>query len=103
MESPTPSDPGCFELKRELDIHFVPTGKGKSEQGEDGEGEEAQKVVVMQTQAACLLAETAAWNEDFTKVIWQVKWTAAGLMPVRPVVLSTLDFEIPKGHALQLI
>ena len=35
------------------------------------------------------------------KVVWQVKWTTNGLMPVRPVVIVTMQVDVPAKQAVQ--
>ena len=39
---------------------------------------------------------------EMVELLWVVKWTGTGLMPVRPMVAFKYDIVIPQGLALVL-
>ena len=45
---------------------------------------------------------TAAWESDFSSVVWQVKWVTQGLTPVRPSVVLTSDVVLKPQQGLPL-
>ena len=53
---------------------------------------------VLQTQVGALIGKHA-WQSSFTSIVWVVKWTASGLMPVRPQIVATAAITIPVGRA----
>ena len=39
---------------------------------------------------------------EMVELLWVVKWTGTGLMPVRPMIVFKYDIVIPQGSALVL-
>ena len=42
------------------------------------------------------------WGSDMSQVMWHVRWTQKGLMPVKPAVHLTNRVSLPAGRALLL-
>ena len=42
------------------------------------------------------------WTNQATEVLWAVRWTQKGLMPVRPAVHLKAPLVLPPGHACKL-
>ena len=40
------------------------------------------------------------WNSPVVDVSWMVRWTAAGLTPIKPAVLFTRDLTVQAGLAV---
>ena len=45
------------------------------------------------------LEPLASWNPEIVQLRWQVRWTAKGLMPVKPVLHLAGSLTLPAGHA----
>ena len=43
------------------------------------------------------------WETDVTTVLWVVRWTARGLMPIRPQVHLKVSAVLSTGRALELL
>ena len=48
----------------------------------------------------CSLEKPAVWKENPFEIIWHVKWTARGLLPVKPCIHVRGKVTIPAGRAL---
>ena len=44
----------------------------------------------------------ATWNGKYTSIVWAMKWTSAGLCPVRPQVMLTKDLQVAANQAVKL-
>ncbi len=100
-EDPLPEDPGNFKIERVNSIYFVPAGKSQAEPNPAPEGEEPQGVNVLQTQLAHLVP-ARQWASHATSVLYSTKWSASGLMPIRPQVVLTTTVTLPPGACLAL-
>ena len=63
---------------------------------DDGAG---GKVTVTNLGKCC---ELSLWKTKFSDIVWHVRWTAKGLMPIKPSVVFTTDLVVPSGKAAQL-
>ena len=61
---------------------------------------DGDKVISQQHVASVL--PWATWKTSHTDVIWMVKWSPKGLVPIRPVVLVTTPFEVEQGKWARL-
>ena len=50
---------------------------------------------------ACVPLKT--WNTKYSQVLWQVKWTAKGLTPVKPAIYSKAELELLPGRCIILL
>ena len=83
-----PSNPSRFTIEQ---THRIVCYKK-----EDGPTEPSQMNV------AGKLPFSVFQNASFVDVIWQVRWTQKGLMPVRHAVFVVKDTTIPAGKAVEL-
>ena len=44
----------------------------------------------------------AEWQNDVVTIVWVVRWTNKGLMPIRPQVHLRAEAVLPTGRALEL-
>ena len=79
-------NPKSFSVKQKLCLHFVP----RDDQGELGTNS------IASTEAASL------WNTHISKVLWHVRWTQKGLMPIKPAVHLIENVTLAAGRALHL-
>ena len=84
-----PSDPSKVSVKTTRQVAF---------EGLDDE-QPGGKVSVTNLGNRC---ELELWKTKFSDVVWHVRWTAKGLMPIKPSVVFTEDIAIPAGHAALL-
>ena len=104
---PSASGPlGSFTLTPVHSVMFCPEGYTMlvDKPADDDEPAEGQKNPPASLQASAAASVPASvWQErSHVGLAFSVKWTAAGLTPVRPQVVSLSDFSIPPGRALQL-
>ena len=99
----TDEDPTAFKLATAKEIVFVPqaTTKAKVEVQEE-EGDADVAFTGDQTSAARLLT-TSQWSKcTLAGVTWCVKWTAKGLMPIRPVIALKCDVSVEPNHGVKI-
>ncbi len=82
----TPGEEGSFTLKRNLDV--VCRSKDIAQQGTITPG------------SFGALGSFRIWMTNWCQVVWSCKWGANGVMPLRPVVLTTSNIDIPPGKAI---
>ena len=63
----------------------------------------ASKEAEIDTYTATNIGSTAPfnlWKNNVSEIIWSVRWTAKGLMPVRPLIYTRVGMKIPTDHAV---
>ena len=97
VDAPTPEDSKFFRLTKKYSIAFVPeaTPPPKEEASED------EKKTLPWSSLAGMLSPQQ-WRTNFTTILWQVKWVAKGLQPMRPVVVLKQAVTVPPGSACEL-
>ena len=63
------------------------------------ENAETKDRVVLQSGLAVAFP-IRTWKSSVVDVSWMVRWTAAGLAPIKPVVLFTRDLTVQTGLAV---
>ena len=81
-------DVNAFALGRVSDVACRPNAA----QGEQG--------VATCSSFGAFLPNVRVWNTDWCKSAWVCKWQQHGLMPVRPLVVTTKVVELPPKKAL---
>ena len=61
----------------------------------DGDAAKVQAV-------AAILLEPTKWNTEVLELVWVVRWTAKGLMPIRPVVISRGEVTLESNNAVRV-
>ena len=51
---------------------------------------------------AALCLPFQKWQKSMIQILWTVRWTVTGLTPVRPLVVTLTDMNIPAESALLL-
>ena len=94
---------GAFKLVTKQRVVAV-IGKSSTEAAENDNGEGGDQPQGSQANAACCIPVDAWPNllEGF-KVLWSMRWTAAGLMPVRPQVVLLTQLTIPEGCSAMVL
>ena len=88
---PSAAQPGFFKLTTKQRVVAVLSPPSS----QDGEKEPARPV---QTNvASCVPLDTWLRTSSMFKVLWPMRWTAAGLMPVRPQLIALDDVTIPEA------
>jgi hypothetical protein len=59
------------------------------------EGEKSQSMIAK-------AVNRQQWLSALTDIIWHVKWTMNGLMPVRPIVIFKKAFPLQAGETILL-
>lgn len=94
QDSPLPSDPAFFKLKRVHDMYFT-VG--------DMQVEQSEKVATIPLHHLAGLIPWSQWQGSFTTLAWTLKWSAAkGFVPVRPLILTKCELKIPTGMAIEI-
>ena len=81
--------PGGFALQKTVDVLFTPQPPSAGE----------QPAANLQTRVAAT-APLPAWSGHYSRLVWSVKWNAAGLTPVRPQIAFVESVTIRPGHML---
>ena len=81
---------GAFTLKMRHEVAFRCVGKPS---GSDDDS----SVTLLQSLIAGAVP-VHSWNTEVTTIVWVVKWSKKGLMPVAPRVMLTQEAEIEVGH-----
>ena len=81
-------DPTKFKITQALRVAFIrkddePAGNTKYSQGSVG-----------------ISAPYEVWSGTAFRLMWIMRWTAKGLMPVKPVVYSVVDIDLLAGRAI---
>jgi hypothetical protein len=42
------------------------------------------------------------WKSPFIKIIWTVRWSLAGLTPVKPSLVFATDFQLSPARAVMI-
>ena len=97
VDAPTAEDSKFFRLTKKYNIAFAPeaTPPPKEEASED------EKKTLPWSSLAGMLSPQH-WRTQFTTILWQVKWVAKGLQPIRPVVVLKQAVTVPPGTACEL-
>lgn len=102
-----------FTLERKHNVFFLPAGKseGAASTTGDAEAESGENPgtdlasnssdKLTQMVGACAVP-VKLWDSHATKVLWLVRWTKSGLMPIRPAVYFVKTATVPEGKALCL-
>lgn len=95
QEGINPQDPKQFRLIRSHDVYYHPKGVAAAEPA-------APEAAKSQGAFAGLLPLSKVRGLKLAAVVWSVKLTTKGIMPVKPHVCATADFEVPAGKAVKL-
>ena len=93
IEAPLAEDPAYFRLECVTNV-FWNMDSLKLEE----DAETKDRVVLQSGLAAAFPIGT--WKSSVVDVSWMVRWTAAGLTPIKPVVLFTRDLTVQAGLAV---
>jgi hypothetical protein len=88
-DTPQGSDPGAFGLDRSNDIFFVPSVS-------------ADSTPSVGQSAVARIVPIGSWTRGIAGLTWVVKWTAKGLMPIRPQIVSFRQLTVTPGHAVRV-
>ena len=91
---------GEFTLEKQQHVLCVPQ-RVQTSDDEDQEGEVAAKP--SQTNAGVLFPADAWSTSKYIHLIWATRWTATGLMPVRPQLMPKQDLVIKAHHGLKVL
>jgi hypothetical protein len=100
VDDPKDDDKSAFFLRATQEIYYVLQDVPLKQEGGKAAAASAS---ALQSNAGSLIP-LEAWNTEFTKMQWIVKWQPKkGLQPVRPqITWMGPDTTIPSGKALQL-
>ena len=100
-----------FDLTLDHYVAFVPARKVKVEKqnadadGDDSadgdEGNDASVAKPAQANIASLVP-VQKWTTDLTEIVWLVKWSLNGLMPVRPLVVLSSAGSLKPGESIAI-
>ena len=95
VEAPTPGQPDAFKLEVVKRVCFSPGSSGKvdTEEGENG----GDSNPTTGQAAAARMLPINVWKPEVCQLVFSVKWTAAGLMPIRPQIMLLADAVMPAG------
>ena len=85
---------GAFNLDVTKEIAFRPLT--------DVDGPAAAKGHLQTRLASTAGFPVNAWDGNYSKLIWTLKWSANGLTPVRPQIVLTKNVTIAPGKSLLL-
>ena len=88
---------GQYQITRKHEVYFKPNAKVLAE--EDGT---ELKLQTGTSSFAALVPFTGFQKFQHVRVLWAVKWTLKGLMPVKPVVCLHAEVLLPPGKAMKL-
>ena len=91
-DAPTVDSPGGFKLTRKYMHHWKFENCPMK----------AETTTVSQGHAAGLVVPEQWKDFNVTCIIWVMRWTAKGLTPVRPFIITTKDIEIKSHTAVEL-
>ena len=97
MES-TPEDqnPGMFKCIRKNDVYFSPAKDSQDVQDPADAAAKTNQV------GGAKLVPNSAWQSDLVSIVFSVRWSPNGLMPVRPQIVLMMDVTLPAGHGCKL-
>ena len=93
IEAPLAEDPAYFRLECVTNVFW-----NMDNLKWDEDAETKDRVVLQSGLAAAFPIGT--WKSSVVDVSWMVRWTAAGLTPIKPVVLFTRDLTVQAGLAV---
>ena len=82
----SPNKPGCFTCVQEHQVVFL-----KKEDSTDATQTNIGAKVPFST-----------WDSRVTRILWLVRWTAKGLMPVKPCVHFSVEVALATGRAAEI-
>ena len=103
-----PNEPGRFDIEQTHNVVFHRGGKNTKtkkkgeEKGQDDPASDPEDKTDPTQNNLGGHVPPATWNSHSCAFIWHVKWTAKGLMPIKPDVRFTSEFILPTGRALDL-
>jgi hypothetical protein len=100
--------PGAFRLTRTHDVEYILCGKTEVTDpndpdagNRDEESSPSKKPPGSLQGSAGNLVPTSAWSSlNVARVVWTVKWSPQGLMPVRAQVLLLTEVSLPPKKAV---
>ena len=95
IEEPKPAEPGFFRLELEKSIYWR-MDSFKIEQ----DSETTERSVLHTALGAAFPVEI--WKSPLIKIIWTVRWSPAGLTPVKPSVVFATDFQLSPARAVMI-
>ena len=96
VDAPTAEDPSAWSLKRTLNVYFVP-GKSNVVEGENQDPFEAKQAAL-----ASLFPNSLWETAKLASIVFTVRWTSPGLMPVRPQICLTASMTLPPESGVKL-
>lgn len=93
---PSAANPGFFKLTTKQRVVAVLSAPGSPE------GEKEPVKPVQTNVASCVPLDTWLRTSSAFKVVWSMRWTAAGLMPVRPQLVALVDVTIPEASTFMI-
>eukprot|EP00435_Cladocopium_sp_Y103_P018632 s3736_g4.t1 len=90
-------DLGQYQISRKHEVYFKPNAKVQAE--EEGSELKLQKGT---SSLAALVPFTGLDKFQHARVLWAVKWTLKGLMPVKPCVCLYNEMTLPPSTAVKL-
>ena len=93
-------DEQSFNLHRKHEVYFKCTPKVPGQH--EANGEDPANVEPKGTSGLAGLVPKVCLPERHCEVIWAVKWSAKGLMPIKPMVAAIHDIEILGQTAMKL-
>jgi hypothetical protein len=91
--TPDDSDPAKFECVQNHRVVFTLKDKDKESSGAGDDGELNQSSIASKE-------ATKSWSTSVLITLWSVRWSAKGLMPVKPLVFICAGASLPVGRSL---
>ena len=88
--------PGMFNCVRQSDVWFTPAKDSQEVTDPADPGAKTNQV------GAAKLLPNTAWQSDLMSIVYSVRWSPKGLMPVRPQVVLLKDLTLAAGQACKL-
>ena len=95
IEEPKPAEPGFFRLEREKALYWRMDSL-KIEQ----DSETTERSALHTALGAAFPVKI--WESPLIMIIWTVRWSPAGLTPVKPSVVSATDPQLSPARAVMI-
>jgi hypothetical protein len=95
IEEPKPADPGFFRLELDKSMYWCMDSLKIEQNSETNE-----RSVLHTALGAAFPVEI--WNSPLMNIIWTVRWSPAGLTPVKPSVVVATDFQLSPARAVMI-
>ena len=99
VEQVDPSNPKVFNLNRTHDIYYIAAQKPR---GDPAPGNPVEGEKMTQANMAAMVP-LRHWHACANvALVWSVKWTVKGLMPIKPHICFMKEAMIKPGHGIHL-